>query len=356
MISDKLVYLNDTKTAIKNAIEAKGVTVGEATFREYATKVSEISAESLPSWRDPDWVDIENYYDTNYNGAGVWTPAYTYRTFALIAASDNETVLPAGFDYQTSDGVWYTGFTGATHIWDKTKDFVDSIGNKYRWIGYYRNTELNFVAGVTPNFNRSLLWVVDGIDRSSGIIRGSSTANNTYDYSNNFSLRCINFKNNLVEATQNAFQNCYSLKTILKNGNENTLGNIYTRFTESALRNCTSFEKCITDGTSLSDTTNGCWSLKNLILTQTITGGTSSALSGMFSLEKIDFSGGFNANGRNISSSTLLSAETLYSGIILRLADRSLTTTFTFTIGATNLEKLTPSQIAVATSKNWTLS
>jgi hypothetical protein len=43
-ISDKLVYLNETKTAIKNAIEAKGVTVGEATFREYATKVSEIES------------------------------------------------------------------------------------------------------------------------------------------------------------------------------------------------------------------------------------------------------------------------------------------------------------------------
>lgn len=43
-ISDKLVYLDGTKAAIKNAIEDKGVVVPEeTTFREYADKISEIS-------------------------------------------------------------------------------------------------------------------------------------------------------------------------------------------------------------------------------------------------------------------------------------------------------------------------
>lgn len=42
--ADKLAYLNDTKTAIKNAIVAKGVDVpGGTTFREYATLISAIS-------------------------------------------------------------------------------------------------------------------------------------------------------------------------------------------------------------------------------------------------------------------------------------------------------------------------
>ena len=42
-VIDKLEYIAGTKAAIKTAIEAKGVTVGEAvTFRQYADKIGEI--------------------------------------------------------------------------------------------------------------------------------------------------------------------------------------------------------------------------------------------------------------------------------------------------------------------------
>jgi len=48
-INDKLTYLNGTKTAIKNAIVAKGVSVSENdTFRSYATKIGNIeTSENL---------------------------------------------------------------------------------------------------------------------------------------------------------------------------------------------------------------------------------------------------------------------------------------------------------------------
>lgn len=43
-ISDKLEYLEGTKSAIKDAIVAKGVAVEDtATFRSYAEKIGEIS-------------------------------------------------------------------------------------------------------------------------------------------------------------------------------------------------------------------------------------------------------------------------------------------------------------------------
>ena len=43
-IADKLTYLQETKTAIKNAIVTKGVTIGDTdTFRSYADKIREIS-------------------------------------------------------------------------------------------------------------------------------------------------------------------------------------------------------------------------------------------------------------------------------------------------------------------------
>lgn len=44
-LEDKLSYAYDTKVAIKDAIEAKGVEVPEGTvFRDYATKIGEIQS------------------------------------------------------------------------------------------------------------------------------------------------------------------------------------------------------------------------------------------------------------------------------------------------------------------------
>lgn len=47
-IADKLTYLNDTKTAIKDAIVAKGISVSDTdTFRSYADKVAEIQTKKM---------------------------------------------------------------------------------------------------------------------------------------------------------------------------------------------------------------------------------------------------------------------------------------------------------------------
>ena len=49
-IADKLLYLQDTKSAIKDAIVAKGVSIPTGTpFRNYATKISEISGGEGPT-------------------------------------------------------------------------------------------------------------------------------------------------------------------------------------------------------------------------------------------------------------------------------------------------------------------
>ena len=47
-IADKLTYLSDTKTAIKDAIVAKGISVADTdTFRSYADKVAEIQTKKI---------------------------------------------------------------------------------------------------------------------------------------------------------------------------------------------------------------------------------------------------------------------------------------------------------------------
>lgn len=58
-VVQKLDYLNATKAQIKAAIEQKGVTVGSATFRQYAQKVS-----AIPLYNDTlDWYGIEWDYN-----------------------------------------------------------------------------------------------------------------------------------------------------------------------------------------------------------------------------------------------------------------------------------------------------
>ena len=71
--ADKIAHLNSTKTAIKNAITAKGVAVPEGTtFREYADKIGDISAQD-----DYELVTVTNTigrnicYVTLFNGSPV---------------------------------------------------------------------------------------------------------------------------------------------------------------------------------------------------------------------------------------------------------------------------------------------
>ena len=64
---------------------------------------------------------------------------------------------------------------------------------------------------------------------------------------------------------------------------------------------------------------------------------------------------GFNAKNLALSASTLYTAETIVSWLEA-LADRTGQSTYTLTIGSTNIAKLTETEIAIATNKNWTLA
>jgi hypothetical protein len=63
----------------------------------------------------------------------------------------------------------------------------------------------------------------------------------------------------------------------------------------------------------------------------------------------------FNFNGLNFSGSKLLSVEVLVN-CLKALADRTGETAYTLTMGATNLNKLTDEQKAIAIGKNWNLA
>lgn len=81
-ITDKLIYLNDTKQIIKSAIEAKGVEVStETPFRQYANKISEISSGGYqPYTKTPNLIyNSSQISNGNILYNGIW--AKRYRTF-----------------------------------------------------------------------------------------------------------------------------------------------------------------------------------------------------------------------------------------------------------------------------------
>ena len=73
-ISDQLLLLNSTKTAIAAAIENKGVTVGAVPFADYPAKIAEISGGGTPTtgWvRPADWLELPEVLETDQKMVGL---------------------------------------------------------------------------------------------------------------------------------------------------------------------------------------------------------------------------------------------------------------------------------------------
>ena len=143
-------------------------------------------------------------------------------------------------------------------------------------------------------------------------------------------LRKVEFINtsNIISIEVNAFYGCSSLTTI-------NLPDSLTSIANNAFYGCTS--------------------LTTINLPDSLTSIGGYAFYGCSSLENVTIENGFNCNKLDLSSSTRYSVETMVSWFNA-LADRTGQASFTLTIGATNLNKLTAEQKAIATNKNWTLA
>jgi surface protein len=92
-IADSLTLLNNTKQAIKDAIEDKGVTVGAIPFAEYPDKISEISGGGGDDWvRPADWLPMPSMTDTDEAFYGLVAIFPDDSQFIALSASGAYTV------------------------------------------------------------------------------------------------------------------------------------------------------------------------------------------------------------------------------------------------------------------------
>ena len=196
--------------------------------------------------------------------------------------------------------------------------------------------------------------MVDGITDYG--ISGSISANNTYNYAHNENLRHIKLVNmttnpNYVDFGSYAFVNCYSMESI-----DYVANNIWSisagNYWSGVLLQTINY---YAPGGTNTGTLNGFTRLKYVKFYDDGKNSRNPFGSNNRALENVEIYEDFDNNGWNLSYTNNM-ASSVFVNIFNNLKDRTGDTAYTLTLGATNLAKLTPVEIAVATNKNWSLS
>lgn len=215
--SDKLVYLNDTKVLIHDAIEDMGSSIPTGTpFREYPDYILDIPAgqpQPDPTWTYPsEWPDIKAIFnaDTTVNNKLYiallldTAPTMTSLTWPSAGAT-------TGATYKLSDG--YTTNTAAiTHTWDQSQDIsVTGKTYKLRWIIVGRS---GVAANMSINLSNSttfpVLALYCGGSQYASLTLGNSTATSA-----NRIIRSVEFGGTST-ATASFSPNFYNCASLMK--------------------------------------------------------------------------------------------------------------------------------------------
>ena len=256
----KLDYIAGTKTAIKDAIELKGVTVGAATFREYADKIGEISTGG--TWQpQPEWIDISTVGDNEINllvtegtgiafsttvaGAGTYTIDWGDGTVETSRASGtiymhqhiaNGTAWGATYTWKiriygaTGD---ITGWKVERHTYTTRKQYHPILWAVFGTMGmttyanaFYNTTDngvncVDLQSCVIPTFasvsnTSSMFSYCYALSSITLPTSWGSVSNTSYMFSSCYSLKYITLPTSWgsVSNTRNMFASCYSLKYI----------------------------------------------------------------------------------------------------------------------------------------------
>jgi len=171
-IADKLVDINNIKLDIKDAIEAKGVSMTGATFSDYPDKIALIPTGSTGGTTCTDSYIVSGFTGGTYVCVKQYlnfdnTTGFDSTVYALAIDSNGKIYVGGGFtSYKgvtasriirlNTDGSKDTGFTYGTGFNNYVNSLaIDSNGKIYvggNYITYMANTYKNIYAGVAANY------------------------------------------------------------------------------------------------------------------------------------------------------------------------------------------------------------
>ena len=233
--ASKLLYLQDTKSAIKDAIIAKGVSVPTGTnFRDYAGKISSITTGGSPT-ADP-YVRPSAWLDLPDNVVGVEKVSILY---AIFDTSPNMVAFTCQGDYRVDwgDGMYgnYTSGAPALHTYDYNTSGTVIEGEKYKQIiititpqsgSHLTSVNLNQTHTTLNNTSStpSLSGIQDIRINSSYLnslcIGSSSNYQSTVNYVMGLLEQCIIGEVGITLVTAGyLFVNCYTLQNVVFNFN-----------------------------------------------------------------------------------------------------------------------------------------
>jgi len=357
-IADSLTLLNNTKQAIKDAIEDKGVTVGAIPFAEYPDKISEISGGGGDDWvRPADWLPMPSMTDTDEAFYGLVAIFPDDSQFIALSASGAYTV-----DWGDGTVQNFSSGAQANYQYDYNNPALDgtesSRGYKQAIVTVTPQSGSNLTAlslNVKHNQSGLQLYTAGWLDilcgspnfSTAGLVIGQTSAAETV-------------RKNFIERVR-----------ILNLGNTNTFANRFQN-----LRGLRVIELPDTSAvTNMSNAFNGCSSLQTVPLfnTQNVTN-MSNAFSGCNSLTSVPA-----LNTTAVTSSTNFGAMFSFCNNLARIEAKDFR--FTFSVANcklsadaldeiyTNLPTVTGQTITVtgnwgtatddptiATAKGWTVT
>lgn len=292
--AENLNRIIQAKSDIKQAIENKGVTVGDITINGYAAKINEIQQEVTggSKWVVPNNIQLRNIMLQTLD-VNNWDLSSTKYISNLFAQNRN-----------------LVNVIGINN-WDVRK-LIDA-NDLFSYCTSLETMDLS---------NWNILEALGSLSRM------------FYECKNIYEVNISNIAKNGINSTMDLFYGCTNLQTVyMKNWDLSDVNMLGDEF-----YGCTSLKTLDMENTILSNGLNGAYVLR---------------LNSCTELENVVF--GKQALGNwDFSYNTKLTRDSLLS--IIDGLGKHPSATFTLKIGSSNLSKITEEDIAVATAKGWTIT
>lgn len=332
---------------IQQAIINKGVDVPSGIpTSEYGTKIEQITSGEVPVEEgslEQHFLDVENIIKNDTSG-------YRKKYIQLLTDSNPTTTFTSvnATEFVTSDGATYTG-TSFNHTWDTSfdKQVIEKGMETYktRWVITYYSNELDDNTSIALGIAGEVLYMVIDNIKFTGANFSTKYLLRTFKLINE-----ANFHAN-VTSMSSMLTNSVSFLELPSNLDLSNIVNMGTTF-----NNAYSLKKVNMGDAKITTFVNAfssATSLISLFVDVSNVTSASNSFSNAYSLVHAYIKGiGITMS---ISQSARINRDSLIY-ILNNAQDMTGQATITITLGAVNLAKLTPEEIAISTQKNITLA